>query len=148
MNHSAEFRRCLSECDISGVRRLWQHVAPNMPQPKSAHDALMAIHHARTQLPLLTLKQRAYSHRWLLDHGYPSGLPDGLKPSAERLYPKVVAAVGIAVKGSSPLGRQVAPLIQSAMSDAVLEAYADKKTDPAFVKARMMDARAKIIRSF
>jgi len=97
-------------------------------------------------LPLLTLKQRAYSHRWLLDHGYPSGLPDGLKPSAERLYPKVVEAVGIAVKGSSPIGRQVAPLVQASMQNAVLEAYADKKTDPAFVKARMMDARDKVFR--
>lgn len=141
MQHSVEVLRCITDLDVVGVRRLWAHVAPKMPQPKSDFQALITLHHARTQSPTIDLRLRAYSHRWLLDNGYPSGLPDHLKAKAERLYPHVEGVVGIAVRGTSDIGRQVAPIIQGVMSDAVLECYADKQTDPVFVKARMMEAR-------
>ena len=42
--------RCLEQCDVEGVRRLWHHVSPNMPQPQTDKDALVTIHMARTQM--------------------------------------------------------------------------------------------------
>ena len=104
------------------------------------------LHHARTQAASMPLNLRAYSHRWLLDHGYPSGLPDELKPRAERIYPRVASAVGISVNVRSAFMKPVAEALRGAMSDAVMDAYADGKTDPAFVSARMREAREKIMR--
>lgn len=143
--HSAEMWRCLVECDAAGVRKLWAHIAPNLPQPRTDHKALATIHRARTEMPDMPLKLRAYSHRWLTDHGYPSALPDDLKPKAERMEPKIVEAVGIAVKGRSDASKPVAKLIEKAMSDAVLECFADGRIEPVFVKARMAEARARTI---
>jgi hypothetical protein len=144
--HSAEFRRCLVECDVAGIRALWSHVSPNMPQPPDDAAALIAIHIARTQAESVPLKLRAYSHRWLLDNGYPSQLPDNLKPSAERIYPRIASAVGVCVKAGSEWRKPLAAAMQQAMSDAVAEAYADGRTEPEFVKARMGEARAKVLR--
>ncbi len=141
-----DFRRCLEECDVAAIRRLWSHVAPNMPQPASDFEALATTHHARTQLPLITLKKRSWSHRWLLDHNLPSGLPDQLKPKAERLYPQAVRAVGISVNARSEYMKPVALAIQQAMTDAVEEAYANHQTEPSFVKARMMQARERVLK--
>src|SRR5579872_6695472 len=124
--HSAEFRRCLVELDVAGVRKLWRHVSPHLPQPASDADALATIHVARTQTESIPLKLRAWSHRWLLDHGFPSMLPDPLKPSAERLYPRVVEGVGISVNFRSPILQPITGLVRGAMEDAVSEAYADK----------------------
>lgn len=139
--HASEFRRYLEQADVTGVRRVWDRVFPHIPQPVPDGHVLMVIHHARTQAQSISLRQRAWSHRWLLDHDYPSGLPDELKPKAERMYPRIVEAVGVAVNTTEEWLRPAALGIQAAMSDAVLECYADKKTDPVFVKARMMEAR-------
>lgn len=145
--HAAEFRRCLEQLDCDGIRKLWRHVSPHLPQPKSDHEALISLHHARTQARSIAFKLRAYSHRWLCDNGYPSGLPDELKPSAERIYPKIVQAVGIAVKATAEWRKPVAALIQKSMSDAVMDASADGKLgDAAFVTARMNEARQKTIK--
>lgn len=89
----------------------------------------------------MALRDRAYSHRWLIDNGYPSALPDDLKPKAERMYPRIVEGVGIAAKASSELMRPAIPIIRRAMSDAVSEAYAERRTDPVYVKARILEAR-------
>lgn len=143
--HHAEFARCLATCDVAGIRKLWAHVSPHLPQPASDREALITIHHARTQVQSFSLRLRAYSHRWLIDNGYPSALPDELKPKAERMYPRIVDGVGIACGGTSEIGRAIAPIIERAMSFAVLEAYADKRTEPAFVKQRMMEARKRTV---
>jgi hypothetical protein len=135
MQHSAEMRRCLIECDVAQMRRLDQHLMPHLRE-LSDGEVLITIHVARTVSSLVPIKLRAYSHRWLLDRGYPSKLPDHLKPRAERLYPVVVDAVGVMVRGSP-----IAGLVQNAMSDAVLECYADNRKEPEFVKARMQEAR-------
>ena len=140
-SHATEFRRYLEQADVTGVRRVWDRVFPHIPQPVPDGHVLMVIHHTRTQSQSIPLRLRAWSHRWLLDHDYPSGLPDELKPKAERMYPRVVEGVGISVSSTSGLLKPVAQAIQGAMSDAVLDAYADKKTDPVFVKRRMMEAR-------
>ncbi len=138
MDHAAEMRRCLETCDVVGIRRLWAHIAPAMPQGGTDRDVMIMIHHARTQSASLKLRLRAYSHRWLVDNGYPSGLPDELKPRAERMYPKVVGVVGISVNSKYEVVRRE---IGGAMADVVENAYADGKTDPGYIRPRMMDAR-------
>lgn len=147
MNHSAEFRRCLEECDAAAVRKLWQHMAPHLHQPESDHEALATIHRARTEMASMRFRLRAYSHRWLIDNGYPSALPDEFKPRAERLYPQIAEGVGIAVRAMSELMRPAVKVIQGAMTDAVSEAYADGRTDAGYVKGRIMAARQETVRS-
>lgn len=147
IGHAAEFRRCLSECDVEAIQKLSKHVSPHLPQPLNDQEALATIHHARTQSEWLDLRSRAYSHSWLLDHNLPSGLPDDLKPKVERLYPRIVEGVGIAVKATSDLLKPIIGNVRDAMSNAIAEAYADNKTDPTFVKNRIMEARSKAIKS-
>ena len=147
MDHAGEVRRCLEQCDVEGVKRLWHHMAPDLPQPQSDHDILVSIHHARTSANSVHLRLRAYSHAWLRERGYPSALPDDLKPRAERMYPIAVRAVGIAVKSANE-GSPVGIAVQRAMEDAVLDIYADPKRwgDDALIKRRMMEARERVHR--
>ena len=145
MIYSDELRRYLVECDIPGVKRLWAHVAPHLPQPENDYIALATIHRARTEAESIPFGLRAYSHRWLLDHELPSGLPEHLKPKAEQMTAKIVSAVGISVN-SSEFMRPIAALVQSAMETVVEEAYADNDTDPALIRARMDEAKRHTIK--
>jgi hypothetical protein len=135
-------RQALEECDIDTFRKLWVHLAPELPRPKNDLWWLATLHAVRTQASSLALRHRVYSHCWLLDHGFPSGLPDHLKARAERLYPRTVRGVGVAVHTRSPL----ALAIHKAMSDAVEDAYAEHRTDADFIRARMLEARDKILK--
>ena len=141
-NHSAEMMRCLEECDVVAIRKLWRHIALYLHQPATDHEAEATIHRARTEMPSMRFRLRAYSHRWLVDNGYPSALPDELRPRAERIYPSIVEGVGIAVKTSSPIKK----IILEAMSVSVLDAYTEKIVNPIFVKERIMAAREKTIK--
>lgn len=143
MSLPEHFRQCMVELDINLARKLWKHIAPNMPQPGNDADVLATMHMARTQMRTIAFKLRAYSHRWCVDNGFPSALPDELKPKAERIYPRIVDGVGIACKAMSPVTAPVLHLVRREMENAVLEAYADRRTEPSFVKGRMMEARAK-----
>jgi hypothetical protein len=146
MDRASEFRRCLLELDVIGACDLWFAVSPHLPQPKNNEEALITLHHARTQASSIPARLRCYSHAWLLERGLPSGLPDHLKPKADRMYPREVKAVGVAVGTLSQLPEFIerARAIQKAMSDAVAEAYADGVTDPDIVKARMGAARLRV----
>jgi hypothetical protein len=146
VEHSAEMRRCFLELDVPAVRRLWKYVSPNMPQPTSDREALMSLHYGRTTMPSIPFKLRAYSHRWLHDNNFPSGLPDALRPRAERMYPQVADAVGISANSTSKLLRPIMEHVQVAMADAVRECYADKRTEPPFVRARMHEAKVRTIK--
>lgn len=147
MSAQAALRHCLECGDVDDFRALNAQVFPHHTQPESREQAEIALHHARTQAEFLTLRHRAYSHRWLTERGLPSGLPDRLKPSAERLYPRIVDAVGVAVKASSAILKPAVPLIRQAMCDAVEDAYAEGRKEPEFVKARMSEARAKTLQA-
>jgi hypothetical protein len=144
MNHAAEFRRCLIELDIVGICDLWFHVSPRLPQPKNNDEALATMHYARTQAGSIPVKLRCYSHAWLCERGLPSGLPDWMKPKAARLYPHSVNAVGVAVKAMSAASEPLARAIEKAMSNAVMECYADGVTDSDIIKARMDAARLRV----
>lgn len=146
MEGAAEFRRCLEDCDVAGMRALWAQHSPHLDQPKSDADALASLHMARTQAESLSLKHRAYSHAWLSERGLPSMLPDHLKPAAQQIHPVVALGVGIAVKAASESTKPAAEKIQAAMQAAVLEAAADNRLgDSAHVKERIDAARAKAI---
>lgn len=145
-DHSAEFRRCMEELDIQAARRLWKHVSPHLAQPTSDTSMLACLHLARTQSESIRSELRAYSHRWLLDNGYPSQLPDRLKPYAERLYPVIADAVGISVNSNNKLMKPIIPQVRGAMENVVLDCYADGQKDPSIIKARMNEAKQSTVR--
>lgn len=142
--HSDEFRQALEDGDVVLLRRAWGELAPHLPQPISDRDAEIVMHHARTQAISIAFAKRAYSHCWLTERCLPSGLPDDLKPKAERMCPRVVSAVGVAARSNI---EGLAQLLQKAMTDAVSECYADGKIAPAFVKARIHGARQRALKS-
>jgi hypothetical protein len=144
--HSAMLE-CLRELDVKGIRQLWHLIAPNMPQPDNDHDALCTMHYARTTMKVLPARARFYSHRFLLDHNLPSGLPIDERPKAERMFPQVASSVGIAVGTKSDLFKPIVPIVRSAMENAVLEIYDDKKQDDiVLLKSRMSEARKTVVR--
>jgi hypothetical protein len=139
-----DFRRCLEEVDIRGMRRLWAIVRPDLPQPGSDSEIEATIHHARTQAQSMRFRARAWSHRWLLDHGLPSGLADELKPRAERVYPAIVEGVAIAVSQLDGSKTPTDQLVEAAIVAAVEDIYATdlrRRPDPLLVKARIMEVR-------
>lgn len=147
---AAEFRACLERCDLEGVKAIWGRTFPHLPVPKTDELVLVTIHRARTQAESIAFRLRAYSHRWLEERGLPSGLPDELKPKAERIYPVVIGAVGVAVKSQFPA---VANGVRGAMEHAVLDACdgrAEKlvKLDQGLVRGRMLEARDRAKRNF
>lgn len=147
MDSAAAMKQCLEEMDVEGIRSLWQIIAPNAPQPKNDYEAMATLHMARTQMKVLTLRQRYYSHRWLLDHNMISLLPDQERPAAERMYPQVVSGVGLAIKTMSDLMKPIVPIVRSAMENAIHEAYADgRKDDIPHIKQRMAEAKKTAVR--
>jgi hypothetical protein len=120
VNAASAFRRALEEGSVADVRGLWGAVFPHLPQPRDDGEAAVMMHRARTEMASMPLR--------LL-----SGLPDELRPRAERIYPVKVEAVGISVRGSRRRSAE-ANAIQTAMSDKVLEMYAEGDTDPELVR--------------
>jgi hypothetical protein len=144
MSLSEAMRECLETADVHNARELWNKAAPHLPQPKDDAEALKTIHYARTVSGAIRDPLRCYSHRWLEEQGLPSGLPDRLKPKADRLYPRIASAVGLAVQMRNPAEAGGGVEIRKAMEYAVLEAEADGRlTDSPFVKLRVEEARAK-----
>ena len=141
------FRNLLEAGDVDGLRAYWAQHAPAMPQPASREQAEIIMHRARTEAASITLRARAYSHAWLCERSLPSGLPDDLKPKAERMFPIIVEAVGISVNTMNPLMRPAMLEVRGAMEDAVNDAYADGRKDPVFVQARMAEARDRTMRA-
>lgn len=143
--HAAEFRRCLEELDVAAARRLWAYAMPHLPQPASYAEMHATLHHARTQTDSILRELRYYSHRWLLDHDLPSGLPDRLRAAAERVYPVKVEAIGIAVMARDG-DKARAEAVRAAMEHAAKECQADGEKSTGTIKARMMEARARVLK--
>ena len=147
MGAPEEFRAALVEGDYRKLRAIWDCVNPHIPGPQTDGEAEIVMHRARTEARSVPLAKRAYSHRWLCERSIPSGLPVEMRPKAEQFEPKVALAVGIAVKARSDALKPAALLVRKAMETAVLDAHADGKlADSEFVKARMMDARARTVK--
>ena|SRR5690242_9128453 len=144
----AAFQALLEAGDVDGLRKAWLKAAPHLPQPASREVAETTMHYARTTGATISFEKRAYSHAWLTERSLPSGLPDNLRPKAERMYPRVASTVGISVNARSPFLQPIVGEVREAMQDAVLEAEADGKLDDVqHVKARMAEARDKTYRA-
>lgn len=141
------FRNLLEAGDVDGLRRFWREVMPNMPQPETRDAAEMQMHMARTSSFSLPLKHRAYSHRWLSDRELPSQLPDNLRPKAERMYPRVVEAVGISVNTNSEYIRPALIEVRGAMEDAVEDCFANGDREPELVRRHMFEARKRTFKA-
>lgn len=144
---SAAFRQLLEDGDIDGLRSAWAQLFPAMPQPETRHDAEIVMHSARTVASSIPFNKRAYSHCWLVERMLPSQLPDNLKPKAERLYPRVVGGVGISVNMRSEWMKPAALEVRAALEHAVLEAYADGREEPAFIRQRMKEVKHRKVRA-
>jgi hypothetical protein len=139
--HADEFRRCLVELDVGGMRAIWRHVAPHLSAGNDS-EVLAAMHLARTSAATVPSNLRCYSHAWLIDHSFPSNLPDNLKAKADRLYPRVVEGVGISVNFSADAFKPAAPIIARVMSDAAHDIYADNShPDAGLVRVRLAEVR-------
>jgi hypothetical protein len=148
MSKQDDFRAALVAGDVRLLRRMWSSWFPHLPQVKNAHEAEIVMHHARTQAESIPLKHRAYSHRWLLERELPSGLPDQLRPSAERMYPVAAKAVGISVNMRSPYMAPAVVEVRGSMEHAVLEAEADGLLgDTTHVSRRMTEAKNRTMRA-
>jgi len=101
------------------------------------------MHMARTSSGTVPVGLRVYSHRWLMERGLPSHLPDDLKPKGDRIYPVKVGAVGIAVGSKYP---PVATAVRGAMEYAVYDCYANGDEAPEIVKPRMLEAKTRELR--
>jgi len=143
----AEFRDALERGDVKALRHVWAKAYPQWPQEMTDAQVEAFMHKVRTEAESITLKARAYSHRWLTERDLPSGLPDELKPKAARLYPRIVSGVGVSVNFRSEYLRPAATEIRNAIEAAVEDAYAEKRTDPAFVTARMNEARGRAMKA-
>lgn len=145
---AAAFRQLLEEGDVTALVDTWAQLRPGMPRPETRDQAEIILHLARTATESVGLKYRAWSHRWLTERDLPSQLPDHLRPLAERMYPAIAEGVGISVRlGDNPLLKPAAAEIQSAMSDAVEDCYAESRTDVSFVRARMGEAKDRTMRA-
>lgn len=146
-DHAETYRRVLEQLDVPGMIALHKATMPHLPTLTDEAEVLASIHVARTMARSLPARLRCYSHRWLSERGYPSGLPDEMKPMADRMFPKVASAVGISVNARSELFRPVVPFVRRAMEGAVLEADADGKLlDTDHVSRRMKAAKERAIR--
>lgn len=145
--HSAAFREALASGDFRRMRAVWQLLFPHLG-PLPAERAEEVLHVARTEAESMQDRARVYSHCWLRERGLPSRLPDRLRPIADRVYARVVEAVGIAVVARTPEGVDRAAAVERAMAEVAAEMYADGDTDPVLVKARMFDRAAAVRASF
>lgn len=145
---NAELKQAFEDMDIGLARKLWAHVAPNMPQPENDYQARIVMHIARTKADTLGFGFRAWSHAWLIERGLASLLPDQLRPRAERMYPRVEHAVGVAVRALNEARAPLAKMVERAMSGAVADCYANGDTEPELVKKRMHEARMRAYRNY
>ncbi len=145
MDTATAFRRALVDLDVSLIRRVWKYVAAHLPQPTSDHEALIALHVARTASESVSTPLRIYSHKWLAERNLPSQLPDHLLQPADRRYPVVVGAVGISVNSQHI---EVKNGVHGVMQEAVLDCYGNGDEDPKIVKPRMMAARKRELKGF
>lgn len=145
---ASEFRAALEAGNFRQLRRISEKAEPHLPR-LTDDQAEVVMHDARTRAESVPLKKRLWSHRWLSERGHQSGLPDRLRPSAEQVCPQIVAAVGISIKTTSAIIAPAAEAIRSEMEMAVKEADADGRLeDSAFVRARILEARARALRSY
>ena len=139
-DHANEARRILMDLDVRAMHRMHAELSPGQ-NPGTDQDVIAGMHGARTQLDNIPLRYRQYSHAWLTERGLPSYLPPPLWEK-EPFVPRVVEGVGVMVAASSEELAPAAAMVQGAMNNVILDAYADSNSpDPKALHERMMEAR-------
>jgi hypothetical protein len=119
MSAQEEMRDCLIKADAELYVEISRKMFPHLPAPENHQQAEIAMHYARTITETIPTKYRVYSHTWLTDRYYPSGLPDQLKNVADQIAPRIAAAVGISVESSNPILKPATKTIRKAMEEEV-----------------------------
>lgn len=133
LKHGAEFRRCLLDLDVRGIRKVWRHVSPHLDQPATDADALHAIHLARVEMKTLPKAMREYSQAWLKER------------ETRRIARAVAIGVGN-VTSENNLVRLAALVTREAMVDSVLDSVRrgiDLETESDEIRRRLLAARKK-----
>lgn len=140
MSMSGAFRAALFDGDARRMVDIWRTNYPDMPVPTDITSAEIVMHRARTETMSLPLAKRFYSHQWLTERGYDSGLPIDLRARWERERQRIVAAVGISV--NTPPSRAGLGLeIRAAMENVAGEMLADGVEDHIRIRHEMQHAR-------
>lgn len=138
----SEFRSALADGDALRVAELWGELFPQMPQPENTDECEVVLHQARTAAESLRLEKRLYSHAWLDERGWPSQLPDDLRPPPQRRgKPVIVSAVGVSVNAMNAGRRDEAKAVEKVMADAAGEMVSCGILDRDRIVARMWEAR-------
>jgi hypothetical protein len=125
-DHGALFRQCLLDLDVKGIRALWRHVSPHLPQPATDDEALVALHMARVQSAAMPEAARAYSEHWMRERQGP-----------------IAHAVGIAVLAPRRRAAQAVSIRQE-MEHAVTQAVREGVSiaaEPEEIRRRILRAR-------
>ena len=120
MGVASAFRDVLDTGDAARYRLIWGDVYPSLPQLKDIDEARLSLHQARTSAESVRLEKRLYSHSWLRERGFQSGLPVELRPEGEQVEHRIISAIGVAVTSmsSSPTRRLEAKEIERIMANA------------------------------
>ena len=132
MANDREIWRSIVALDITRFRNACYARAPHLPQPEDDWQALHVMHLARVRMNSISPQQKRYSEHWLRELASKT---------------RIAAAVGIAIKAWSIENKERAFHVQSAMSEAVIQAVKDGvdiETEIPEVHYRMKIARSKI----
>ena len=142
------FHQALVAGDVARCREIWAVVGKHLPQPKNLGEAKVIMHRARTEAKNISLSKRVFSHDWLTERNYPSGLPDELKPKRDQVVPRLVSAVGVSINTYSKLidRKEECKELQSVMAQAAGEMIDAGIFDKARTQKRMWDAKDQWIR--
>lgn len=133
----SEFRQALRDRDVPLLMKASKVLFPKDQQPADETEATAQMHIARTMQGWMTVEERAYSHFWLKDRGFPSMLPNELLPWAERFEPAIRSGVGIACGTGKEWLKPALPLIQGAMAKTVIDRQELIETDPDLLRDKI-----------
>ena len=147
-NAASAFHQALVAGDVARCREIWAVVGSHLPQPKNLGEAEVIMHRARTEAKNIPLSKRVYSHDWLVERLYRSGLPDELKPKRDQVVPVLLSAVGVSVNtfSSSIDRKEECNEIQHVMGQAGGEMIDAGIFDRDRTVKRMWDAKAEWLR--
>jgi len=142
------FHQALVAGDVARCREIWAVVGSHLPQPNNLGETEVIMHRARTETKNIPLSKRVFSHDWLIERKYLSGLPDRLRPKRDQVVPRLVSAVGVCVSSQSKLidRKEECKEIEYVMSQAAGEMIDAGIFDKARTQKRMWDAKDQWIR--
>jgi len=142
MKHSAEFRRCLLEGDVTTLIRLHKLIAP-WSNELSPVEATITMHIARVETKNFPRAVKQFSIEWLADHGYVKA--DGKWQRSDALEKQIFTeAVGISSSAVGGNKYQLNYKIERGMSDVLLNGIAKGIMEPPMQTEIMQKERMRI----